>query len=584
MPTTLSSPATRSEPVASSAVDSETFRPQAKAGRVKLWLAILVPTMGLVGGLSWAGMSWTRAARDLAGADKFLVAPRSFNVVLTEKGELQAAKSADVVCEVEGRSTIIYLIPEGTSVQEGDLLVELASDQIVDRIRQEELKEANAVMAHEAAKTELEIQRDKNLSDIRKGELRIELSRLALEKYEKGDWLQALKDAEIEIERASIALARRTEGYEAAKELFAKDFITKTEYQQDEFEFTKAQWELDKARKSLEVLKTYTHVADLRQRESDLEEAVKECERIKKGARAEETRKLRSFEGKTKELELVLDQLAKLRTQKEKCRIFAPTQGFVVYYSQRGRHFMSGENQIREGGTVHERQVLLTLPDTSEMIVVVRVHEAKTDKLHMGQRVNIKVEGLPGRQFSGTVTKIAVVADTQNRWLNPDLKEYETEIKLDLTDAPLKPGVTAHCEILVETVEDKLAVPVQTVYTKAGRRYAFRQAGSEIVPVEVRLGAIGTEWAEIKEGLTAGEQILLAFSDEHKRLVPDLAPATRGHGMRGDRAGRSRRNMTSPGERDAGTHTSRPGGSHGKAMPSAGHARSGTQSKSSKTP
>ncbi len=584
MTTTLSAPPTGSEPVASDSVDSETFRPRAKGGPSKLWLAILVPTMGLVGGLSWAGMSWTRTARDLAGADKFLVAPRSFNVVLTEKGELQAAKSADVVCEVEGRSTIIYLIAEGNSVQEGDLLVELASDQIVDRIRQEELKEANAVMAHEAARTELEIQRDKNLSDIRKGELRIELSRLALEKYEKGDWPQALKDAEIEIQRASIALERRTEAYEAAKELFAKDFITKTEYQQDEFDFTKAQWELDKARKSLEVLETYTHVADLRQRESDLEEAVKECERVKKGARAEETRKLRSFEGKTKELELVRDQLAKLRTQKEKCRIFAPTQGFVVYYSQRGRHFMSGENQIREGGTVHERQVLLTLPDTSEMIVIVRVHEAKTDKLHMGQRANIKVEGLPGRQFSGTVTKIAVVADTQNRWLNPDLKEYETEIKLDLTDAPLKPGVTAHCEILVETVEDKLAVPVQTVYTKAGRRYAFRQAGSKILPVEVRLGAIGTEWAEIQEGLSAGEQILLSFSDEHKRLVPDLPPAARGHGMRGDGAGRSRRHMTSPGGAGAEAHTRPPGGSQAKEMRSAGHAGSGKKSKSSKTP
>lgn len=584
MTTTLSSPATGSDSVASDAFGSEPFRPQAKAGRVKFWLAILAGAMGLVGGLSWAGMSWTRAARHLALTDKFLVARRSFSVVLTEKGELQAAKSADVVCEVEGRSTIIYLIPEGTSVQEGDLLVELASDQIVDRIRQEELKEANAVMAHEAAKAELEIQRDKNLSDIRKGELRIELSRLALEKYEKGDWLQALKDAEIEIERASIALARRTEGYEAAKELFAKDFITKTEYQQDEFEFTKAQWELDKARMSLEVLKTYTHVADLRQRESDFEEAVKECERVKKGARAEETRKLRSFEGKTKELELVLDQLAKLRTQEEKCRIFAPTQGFVVYYSQRGRHFMSGENQIREGGTVHERQVLLTLPDTSQMIVVVRVHEAKTDKLHMGQRVNIKVEGLPGRQFSGTVTKIAVVADTQNRWLNPDLKEYETEIKLDLTDAPLKPGVTAHCEILVEMVEDKLAVPVQTVYTKGGRRYAFRQAGREIIATEVRLGAIGTEWAEIKEGLSDGEQILLAFSDEHKRLVPDLPPATRGRRMREDGAGHRPQNVPSPGESGAGSHAGRPGGSHGKAMRSADHTRSGTQSKSSGTP
>ena len=110
------------------------------------------------------------------------------------------------------------------------------------------------------------------------------------------------------------------------------------------------------------------------------------------------------------------------------------------------------------------------LPDTSKMIVAVRVHEAKTDKLEMGQFARIEVEGYPDRQFSGKVTKIAVLADTQNRWLNPDLKEYETEITLDPTDITLKPGVTAYVEIVVETVENALAVPVQSHAQKLGVR------------------------------------------------------------------------------------------------------------------
>ena len=131
---------------------------------------------------------------------------------------------------------------------------------------------------------------------------------------------------------------------------------------------------------------------------------------------------------------------------------------------------------------------------------MLRVHEAKTDKLRLGQLAKITVEGLPGHEFTGKVTKIGVVADTQNRWLNPDLKEYETEITVDPTDVPLKPGVTAHVEILVETVGDSLAVPVQAVYAKSGRRYVFREHRGETVPIEVQLGAIGTEWAEVTEG------------------------------------------------------------------------------------
>lgn len=496
----------------------------------------MVLVVGAIGVGSWVTATWSQAAEDSASISKFTVRARGFNVVLREKGELKASRSTDVKCEVEGRSTIISLVDEGSTVKEDDLLVELASDQIEDRIRQEELTEANAITAYEAAKTELEIQRDKNASDIRKAALEIDLKRLELEKYEKGDWGQLLKDAEIAIEEAEITLDRRKQDYDAAKELRAREFITQTEYEEDEFAHQKAIWEVEKAKSRKEVLEKYTHVAELRRKESDLEEAIKEAERVRKNAEAEETKKIRAVEGKEKELAITQDQLAKLRTQKEKCRILAPTRGVVVYYTGGGgRRYMGSEGQIKEGAEVHERQILMQLPDTSEMVVTLRIHEAKTDKLAIGQRAAVEVEGLPGKQFTGTVTKIAVLADTQNRWLNPDLKEYETEVTVDPTEEDLKPGATAHAEILVENVEDRLAVPVQAVYTKAGQRFVFRSNGRDVEPVAVQLGAIGTEWAELVSGVRDGDQILLALSDEHKRLIPDLPPAHEEGGPHRDR-------------------------------------------------
>ena len=92
---------------------------------------------------------------------------------------------------------------------------------------------------------------------------------------------------------------------------------------------------------------------------------------------------------------------------------------------------------------------------------------------------------------------------------------------------PLKPGVTAHVEILVETVDDRLAVPVQAVFSKAGRRYVFRERRGSVEHVEVQVGPRGTEWAEIADGLSEGDQVLLAFTDEHKRMIPDLRPLNR---------------------------------------------------------
>ena len=556
------------------------LRGSSRALTRRAWVPVIIGVggIGLACIVVWSVLGWRRSAELASSVQTIIVEPRTFNLVLKEKGELKAAHSTDIKCEVEGRSTIISLIPEGTAVKAGDLLVELASDEIENRIQLEDLKEANAFTAFEAAKSELAIQRDKNASDIRKAELQIELAGLELDKYTKADWVQKLKDADIAIEQAEMGLERREQDYTAYKELYAKDYTTLTELEEAEFNFKKAEWDLEKARMAREVLEKYTHVADLKRRESDHEEAIKECERVKKNAEAERTKKEHTLEGKNKELTLVRDQLAKLRTQRDKCRIVSPTPGFVVYGGDQGHSWRrSSDDQIKEGATVHERQILMQLPDTSSMTIIVRIHEAKTDKLKLGQSVVATIEGIPGRRFTGSVTKIAAVADSQSGWLNPDLKEYETEITLDPTDAPLKPGVTAHAEILVRAIEEKLAVPVQAVYSKNGHRYVFRGTGDKAEPVEVELGGIGTEWAEVASGLSSGDSIFLAFSDEMKRSVPDTGWGGEG----GSNAGRHRRSgRRGPAQQAAGNDGNRRGrGAEHEGSAGTGGAQRGEQSR-----
>ncbi|MHC5110700.1 MAG: efflux RND transporter periplasmic adaptor subunit [Planctomycetota bacterium] len=507
---------------------------------------LLVIAVVLVAATSWSVANWRKAAMSEEKIDWHRVSERTFMVELKEKGELKAAKSVDIKCEVEGRSTIISVVDEGTAVEEGDLLVELASDQLQDKITQEELKEATTYTSFEAAKTDLEVQRDKNNSDIAKAELQVQLKTLELEKYTEGEWLQAKRDAEIAIEEAELKLERSREDFVAAQQLLDKGFITQIEFEEDEFNFQKADWDLEKAQQAIRVLEKYTHIADLKKRESDLEEAKRELERVRKNAASEDARKQRNLEGKEKELAITRARLQKLRDQKEKCLIYAPAKGFVVYYGGGGRFWSSdGSGQVKEGATVHERQVMMQLPDTSEMIVTVRIHEAKTNKIRLGQPVFVEVEGVPDKQFSGSVTKIAAVADTQNRWLNPDLKEYETEITLDDVSGGLKPGVTAHARILVEEVMDAVAVPVQSVYSKGGKRFVFKRAGQDVQPHEIQLGSIGSEWASIVGGVDKGDQILLAFSEEETRMIPDVPAGPRrsfpggmrGPGKRGGRPG-----------------------------------------------
>lgn len=480
----------------------------------------------VVGGGTYAIWNWLGGREPAVNElTTHVLERRSFNVTLQEKGELKAANSREIKCQVEGRSTVIYLIPEGTIVKPGDLLVQLASNEIENNIRQQELQENSAQSAVDNAVIDLDIQRQQNISDIEQAKLRVELAKLDLKKYEEGDWVQAQRDADIAIDQAELTLERRREDFRASDELYKGQYITATEFEEDKLALRRAEWELEKAKLQKELLHSVTHQRDLQEKQGALVEAESNRIRVEKNAEAAEKGKLTVLENRRKELALIQDKLAQLRRQKENCQIFAPSSGLVVYAATSTGRFMSSDEQVKEGATVFERQTLMTLVDTTKMNVLLRIHESKTNRIALGQVARVQVEGLPGQTFTGRLSKIGMLAESQNRFLNPDLKEYEVEIELDETSAQLKPGVTAVAEIMVGQVRDVPAVPIQAVYTRAGKSYVFSVKGSNISPQPVKLGASNTEWIEIKEGVEVGERILLAARDDLLRKLPDAPVA-----------------------------------------------------------
>ena len=562
-----------------------------RAGRRRWW--IVIPVMAAVGTAAFA-LAYLRPGAGPAEADTFTVDRRDFTVVLHEKGELKAAKSINVKCEVEGRSTIIWLIPEGTEVAEGDLLVKLASEQIDDRVRSEEIKETNAKAAAEAAEKEYEITLDEQASAIRKAELALRNAEIELEKYTEGDWKEQKTDAELGVKRTQEVLGRKTDELRDARELYelylfnldqrfvdhmnrvtlsaelrrvfadhdvtlsadvelqtdpniedswliadtakrycarieegelrvyyARNFITARELRDKEFAVFEAEMELEKALLRKDVLHKYTYPKDLQQKTSDVDEAKKELERTRKSAEAKNAKSLANKEAKAAEYAFTKQQLEKFQRQQAKTEMRAPAAGLVVYETGRSRW---DRRQIAEGSEVYERQTVINLPDTEVMQALVRIHEGKANKVKIGQPVRIEMEGMPGVVLNGEVTKIAPLADSQNMWLNPDLKEYETEITLNSNGHDLKPGVTTRAEILVEEVRDVLAVPVQAVVTKQTRRYVFRGRSDTPEPVEVKLGRSNDEFVEVLDGLAQGDVIRLSVSEEDVRRIPELAP------------------------------------------------------------
>ncbi len=456
--------------------------------------------------------------------DIYAVTRRSFPIIEQAKGELEAKKTTDIKSKVEGRSTIIWLIDEGTNVEEGDLLVRLASDKIKERIVQQEAQEASAIATKTAAEKDLEILFDENKSNIRKAVLKLELAEIDRDKYINGDAEVRRQELNLELARAGQSLVQAIDNYEITQRLFEQEFESEQKLKEDRFKKDEAERSKKKAKLKQTTFETYEYPKEIKKLESDVAEAEQELERVRKSSSAKEDQKKAEVESKRAQLLNTQNQLKKLREQLGYCEMKAPGPGIVVY--ETGSRW--NPQRIAEGAEVYERQTLVSLPDPAAMLVKVRIHEAKMHRIEIGQKVELEIDAVPEKVFTGEVTRIAPLADSRNSWLNPDLKEYETEIALNESGPALKPGITARASIRISFLENELCVPSQAIYTKGGKHYVFVDDGSEGKVREVTLSEASSEYVGIESGLSEGEGVLLSVSDIVRSTIPEAKVDERG--------------------------------------------------------
>jgi len=178
------------------------------------------------------------------------------------------------------------------------------------------------------------------------------------------------------------------------------------------------------------------------------------------------------------------------------------------------RTYYSGQEQIREGATVRERQSIITIPDMLKMSVKVKIHETYIKKIAKGQRARITVDAFPDKVLEGEVIKVGVLPDSQNRWMNPDLKVYLTTIAIQGVQDWLKPGMSAKVEVVVKQLPEVVYVPMQAVTTTEGKRYCYVANGADQERREVEVGDFNDEFIEIKSGIKEGEKVCLKAPED----------------------------------------------------------------------
>jgi multidrug efflux pump subunit AcrA (membrane-fusion protein) len=139
-----------------------------------------------------------------------------------------------------------------------------------------------------------------------------------------------------------------------------------------------------------------------------------------------------------------------------------------------------------------------------------------------GQFVKVSIDAFPDVELFGEVIKVAVVADSANAFMNPDLKVYPTTIRIDGEHDWLRPGMSAEVEILVDSLEDVVYVPLQAVTYYDDQRVVYVKRGGRAERRVVEVGTFSEQFIEISSGLQQGEDVLLLPPQQ------SLADASRG--------------------------------------------------------
>jgi HlyD family secretion protein len=440
----------------------------------------------------------------------FQAARGLLEITVTESGTISPSEQITLKSELEGRSTILYLIREGSQVKAGDLLVELDATNLEARRIEQGIRVQNSEAAFIRSRETLEVVKNQAQSDVEKATLDLQFAREDLDKYKAGEYPNKLKELDARITLAREEKQRAEQKLKWSQVLFKEKYLSESEIQADELSVKKAALDVELAENTLNLLRQFEYKRQIAKLESDARQAEMALERATRKARADVIQAEADLRAKESEFTQNQSQLEKLIVQIGKARITAPRDGLVVYATSVEVRWRGSSEPLAEGQEVRERQELIYLPTASSFIAKIKIHESSLQKVRRDMPVSLRADALPGMAFKGRVNSIAPLPDAMSAFMNPDLKLYDTEIRIEGGGEVLRTGMNCEVTIHVASYPDAIHVPVQCVVRINRQPVVFVDTPAGPVKREVTIGEDNNRMVHIIAGLEPGEPVLLA--------------------------------------------------------------------------
>ena len=435
----------------------------------------------------------------------------SFRRVIHAKGILEPLKETTVKSPLSRR--LARIVPDGTTVKEGDALFELDPEGLEQKIRGYVNSLEVAKASYESRKATAARRMHYAEDRVASAELTLEVKRGALANAKAGlltpestkiiaksDLKRGKVDVDDAGKRLEVTKRLRSAGVEGEQQLEHQEVAKKIAELKEE--------KADVTVKEIDEGPTYD---EIRQFELEVELAefqVQQARKYVERTREQNESSLRYYQSIIERYEGYLE-----RAQDElaKCVVRSPVAGMVLAKSQRGR-------TVVPGISVYRNWDIVSLPDLSRMKVVTMVEESRISDVRIGQSARVAPVGIRQKWLRAKVVTVdslprevynGLTSDKRHWVSRPERRVFEVHLEVLEKDDRLKPGMRADIELEVAAQPDGLMIP-RNALTRQGERWLvhrLRAEGSLLTPVQ--LGLRDEYEAIVTAGLEVGDRILL---------------------------------------------------------------------------
>lgn len=184
-------------------------------------------------------------------------------------------------------------------------------------------------------------------------------------------------------------------------------------------------------------------------------------------------------------------------TNEKDSSIYAPISGTIISL------------EVEEGDALNQNKNIAIISDLSDLEVVIQIDELDISKIKIGQDAILTSQAFPSEEYKGVVEGIAYEGSSNN-----GIATFDVTIKLDdIKD--LRPGMTVNAEIVTESRENVLLLPIEAVQLRGNKNMVMMKSEEStengmpnMVPVEI--GLVSEDYVEIISGLNENDIVVYA--------------------------------------------------------------------------